>query len=92
MGSTTDQGRVIATWLVIGGVVAIVVGVICGAVIEPYLYSIAAVALIDFALAWAFASGRIGPTAQRRDAAEAAGTAAQEAELDPSFNPYARED
>jgi membrane protein implicated in regulation of membrane protease activity len=92
MGSTNDPGRTVAMALVLGGIVAIVVGVLAGLLIEPYLYAIAAVALIDFALAWAFATGRIGTTADRRREAEATGNLAAEAEADPSFNPYARED
>jgi undecaprenyl pyrophosphate phosphatase UppP len=92
MGSTDDQGRTVAMALVLGGVVAIVVGVLAGALIETYLYAIAAVALIDFALAWAFATDRIGISAARRRQAEAGGNLAAEAQADPSYNPYARED
>jgi hypothetical protein len=92
MGSTSDPARTIARSLVLGGIVAIVVGGIAGALVEPYLYAIAAVALIDFALAWAFASGRLGSTAERRRVAQSSGDLAAEAEADPSFNPYARED
>jgi hypothetical protein len=92
MGSTNDQGRTVAVALALGGGVAIVVGVLAGALIETYLYAIAAVALIDFALAWAFATGRIGTTAARRHEAEATGNLATEAQADPSYNPYARED
>jgi hypothetical protein len=89
MGSVNDPGRSVAMALVLGCVVAMVVGVIAGALIDPFLYAIAAVALVDFALAWAFATGRIGTTADRR---QASGDVAAEAEPDPSFNPYARED
>jgi undecaprenyl pyrophosphate phosphatase UppP len=92
MGSTNDPGRTVAMALVLGGVVTIVVGVLAGALIETYLYAIAAVALVDFVLAWAFATGRIGTTAERRREAEATGNLAAETEADPSFNPYARED
>jgi hypothetical protein len=84
VSSRNDPNRTIAAWLVISGVVAIVGGVIAGAVIDPVFYAIAGVSLIDFVVAWAFATGRIGPTADRRRAAEA--------QADPSFNPYARED
>ena len=92
MSSRNEPNRTIATWLVISGVVAIVAGVIAGAAIDPIFYAIAAVSLIDFVVAWAFATGRIGPTADRRRAAEASGDIAAEAQADPSFNPYARED
>jgi hypothetical protein len=84
MSSRNDPNRTIAAWLVISGVVAIVGGVIAGAMIDPVFYAIAGVSLIDFVVAWAFATGRIGPTADRRSAAEA--------QADPSFNPYSRED
>jgi hypothetical protein len=92
MDSRNDANRTIATWLVISGVVAIVGGVIAGALIDPVFYAIAAVSLIDFVIAWAFATGRIGPTADRSRGAEASGDLAAEAQADPSFNSYARED
>jgi hypothetical protein len=48
-------------------------------------------ALLDFGLAWAYATGRMGPRSLRRRA-HAAGDAATAAAADPSYNPYARED
>ena len=84
--------RALALSLVIGGLITIALGVWLGATVESVLYVVSAVGLVDFALAWAFASGRIGPLAQRRRDAEASGDAAALAGVDPSYNPYARED
>jgi hypothetical protein len=84
--------RVLVGSFVLGGLFVIGVAVYLGAAVSSALYAVALVSLIDFALAWAFATGRIGPLARRRADAEATGGAAAEAELDPSYNPYARED
>ena len=78
--------------MIAGGIVVIAVAIYLGATISTPLYAVAAFALIDFWLAWAFASGRMGPAAARRREAEASGSPAAEAEFDPSYNPYARED
>ena len=80
--------------LVLGGILMIAVGVAVGLIVEPIFFALAAFGVVDFALAWLFASGRIGPGAKRRraEAAGAAGAAAAEAQADPSYNPYARED
>ena len=77
--------------LVSGGVLLIVVAVFLGATVDPLLYAIAAFSLVDFALAWAYASGRIGPGAERRRLAREPGAAAG-LEQDASYSPYARED
>jgi hypothetical protein len=92
MGSASDPGRTVAMALVLGGVVSVAVGVLAGALIETYLYAIAALALIDFALAWAFATGRIGATAARHRTAGAGEDLAAQAQADPSYNTYARDD
>ena len=92
MGSAHDPRRMVAMALVLGGIVTIVVGVLAGALIEPFLYAIAAFALLDFALAWAYSTGRLGYSADRDEAAQAPGDITAQAEADPSFNPYARED
>lgn len=76
----------------ISGVFTIVIAVILGATIDPLLYLIALVAVIDFLFAWLFASGRIGPAARERREAESTGDAASVAQEDPGYNPYARED
>jgi len=49
------------------------------------------VGILDCVLGGLFQSGRIGPLAGRRRAA-APGEAAEIADADPDFNPYARED
>jgi len=79
--------------MVLSGVVTLVLGVVMGALVWTPLYFIAALALVDFALAWAFASGRIKATANvsvRTETVPADDVARVEA--DPSYNPYARED
>ena len=88
----TRPERVLALSLVTGGLITIAVAIFLGATVEPFLYAIALVAIADFALAWAYATGKLGPGAQRRREAEASGQAAAVAEADPSYNPYARED
>ena len=87
-----DPSRVLGVSLAASGVLMIIVAIWLGATVDPVLYVIAAVGLADFVFAWLFATGRIGPAARRRRAAEASGDAAAEAEIDPSYNPYARED
>ncbi|HEX2129228.1 MAG TPA: hypothetical protein VHF58_08420 [Solirubrobacterales bacterium] len=78
--------------LVLGGLFTIGVAVYLGSAVDSVLYLIALVGLADFAVAWAFRTGRIGPLAQRRRPAGAGGNVAAELERDPSYNPYARED
>jgi hypothetical protein len=87
----SQQVRMLVLALYLAGVITIAVGIAVGIAVDPILFAIAALGLVDFALARMFASGRIGPLAARRKAIES-GHAAQAAEADPSFNPYARED
>jgi hypothetical protein len=88
-----QQGpRLIALSLAAGGVITIALAIYLGATVSSALYAIALVSLVDFAMAWAYLTGRLGPAAQRRRAAEASGDVVAEVELDPSYNPYARED
>ena len=87
-----QAARLVALALALGGLFTIGLAVYLGSAVSSGLYLIAIVALTDFAAAWAFATGRIGPLAQRRRAAEERGELATELERDPSFNPYARED
>ena len=86
--SSADLRRnrsVVATALTISGIATIVVAIVLGAIVEPYLYAIAVIGLVDFVLARLFASGRLGAQPTGADAATIA-------ESDPSYNPYARED
>jgi hypothetical protein len=90
-GSRTDPertARTLALVLTIAGVVTIVVGVVLGAIVTPLLYLIALSAIFDFALAYAYATGRIGTG----DQVTATPEGPQAAGEDPSYNPYARED
>ena len=84
--------QVLVIALVIGGLITIAVGVFLGATVSSALYLIALASGIDFALAWAYSSGRLGPTAQRQQEAKATGDVAAITESDPTYNPYARED
>jgi hypothetical protein len=77
--------------LKLSGVITIVFAIALGILISPILFAIAVLAIVDFAIARAYASGVIGPLAARRRA-QASGDAALIAESDPSYNPYARED
>ncbi len=89
--SPQETARSPAIMLTVSGVITIAFALVAGLVIEPFLFAVALVGIGDFVLAKLFASGRIGPLAQRRRAA-ASGDAAAIAERDPGFNPYARED
>jgi hypothetical protein len=92
-GTPPASGRTVGLALALSGIVTLVVGVVLGATVEPFLYAIAAISIVDFALAWAFATDRLGPGAARRRAATAgeAAVAAEAAAADPSYTPYARE-
>ena len=84
--------HILALSLIVAGVVTIAIAIFLGATVSSGLYAIAAVSIIDFGLAWAYGTGRLGPAAERRREAKAAGDTATAAEIDPSYNPYARED
>ena len=84
--------QILVIALVVAGVITLVLGLLLGAMVNSALYLIALASGIDFGLAWAYSSGRLGPAAQRRQEAEATGDAAAITESDPSYNPYARED
>ena len=83
-------GRVVNV-LYLSGVITIVLGIVLGFVISPILFALVAVGVSDFVIGGLFSSGRIGPLAAERKAAES-GDAAVIAESDPAFNPYSRED
>ena len=83
--------RKVAAALYVSGVVTLIFGLLLGLLVDPLFLFIAAFGLVDFAIARAYETGRIGPLAKRREA-EASGDAATVAESDPSYNPYARED
>jgi hypothetical protein len=91
--SDTPEGaaRKVAAALYVSGAVTLVFGLFLGLLIDPLFLFIAAFALVDFAIARAYETGRIGPLAKRREA-EASGDAATIAESDRTYNPYARED
>ena len=86
-----DSVRRLVMVLSLSGAITVVLGIVLGFVVSPALFAAVALGIADFVIAKLFASGRIGPLAARRAAAEA-GDAAAVAETDPSFNPYARED
>ena len=84
-----DQRRtrsVLATTLTISGIATIGIAIALGIAIDPLLYLVALVGIVDLILARLFATGRLGGASS--DPADAAAAA----EVDPSFNPYARED
>jgi hypothetical protein len=83
-------------WLVRGllaaAVLTLVVAIVVGALVGPWGYVIALSSVADLVVARLFATGRIGPLAQRRRQAQASGELGSVTEADPSYNPYARED
>jgi hypothetical protein len=81
--------------LYVSAVVTAVVAVVLGALVSPFLFAIALLALFDLWLARAYASGRLRLGSEPRLARpEEAGVVegADAAAADPSYNPYARED
>ena len=74
--------------LVISGVVIIVVALILAATVDPIAGFAALLGVIDLGLAWAFASGRFGGSAD----VGSEGAPREDPAEDPSYNPYARED
>jgi hypothetical protein len=86
------QVRVLILAFVLSGIFVIALAVALAILLDPLYLAIALFSLVDFAVAWAVATGRMGPRSLRRkaEAASAAGDAAEAA--DPSYNPYARED
>jgi hypothetical protein len=95
-GPTQQSRRILVNSLIAGGVLMVAVGIFVGLWQGAAFFLLAVVGLIDLALAWAFASGRIGLSgASVVGASEPPATgpdvAVQEATDDPSYNPYARE-
>lgn len=82
--------RLLVLSMLAGAVITVALAIYLAAAVEPFLIAIAAIALIDLGIAWAFASGAIGPRAEMRR--EAAANPSVASEADPSYNPYARED
>jgi hypothetical protein len=92
LGARDQSVRVMALSLAIGGVFTVAVAIFLGATVDPVLYAIALLSLVDFGLAWAYGTGRVAPVARARRELEESGQVTEAAELDPSYNPYARED
>lgn len=74
--------------LVGSGLFTIAVGVVLALTVDPILIVIALVGLIDFGLARAYATGKLGSPGPQVPDDLAPGDESQ----DPSYNPYARED
>jgi hypothetical protein len=77
----------VARALAVSGVVIIVVALVLAATVNPIAGFAALLGVIDLGLAWAFASGRFGGSAEVDNEA-----APPDPAEDPSYNPYARED
>jgi hypothetical protein len=75
--------------LTISGVVAIAAGLVLGLVVEPLLFVIALVGVMDLVVARVIGSGRLGRASV---ASAAGGEESADPAADPSYNPYARED
>jgi uncharacterized membrane protein len=89
--TSQDSVRRVVSALYLSGAITVVVGIVLGFAIEPALFGIVALGIVDCVIAGLFQSGRIGPLAAQRRVADS-GDAAAVAEADPTFNPYARED
>jgi len=92
----------------VSAVVTVVLAVVLGALVSPFLYAIALFAVLDVLLARGYASGRLRMAADPRLGRPAEGgvvpgpgadspeggtsSDADAAAADPSYNPYARED
>jgi hypothetical protein len=57
--ATDRSRRILLQSLIAAGILMVVAGVIAGLWLGPEFFLIALVGLVDFALAWAFASGRL---------------------------------
>ena len=82
--SAQSNRALVARVMVISGIATIVIAIVLGIVVEPVLFAIAGVGILDLVMARVFASGALGSAS-----GDATGPAAGE---DPSYNPYARED
>jgi hypothetical protein len=82
--STSANPRAVAGYLYLSAAITIVVGIALGFVVGPVWFAVVAVGLLDIVVARLFASGRLGGAGKSDPVAAA--------EVDPSYNPYARED
>jgi hypothetical protein len=86
--SSTDLRRV-ASWLYLSAAISVVAGILFGLTITPIFFALVAVGMLDGAIAYLFSSGRLGAGGS---AAPSDDPATGDAAIDPSYNPYARED
>jgi hypothetical protein len=77
------QARALIGSLVFGGVMTMVAAVLLAGLVSPFFAALALFGFADFWLAWMFASARLGPLAELKRT---------DPGVDPSYNPYARED
>jgi hypothetical protein len=77
--------RSVTGYLYLSAAITIVIGIVLGFMMGPVWFAVVAVGILDGILARLFASGRLGGGGGASDTAAAA-------EVDPSYNPYARED
>ena len=83
--SSADLSAV-APWLYLSATIMVVAGIVLGVAVGAVYFVIVGVGLIDGVLAYLFSSGRLSARAA------ASPDDAAQAEADPSYNPYARED
>jgi len=76
--------------LALSGVATLLIGVLIGLLLTPWGFAAAAFGLADFAFIGLVRSGVVG--SYRGGGAETGPAGAEAPELDPSSNPYARED
>lgn len=75
------------------GVATIVAGVVLGLVVEPVLFAIAGVGVMDLVVARVIGSGRVGRASVGSAEGDTSAADPDPADpADPSYNPYARED
>lgn len=80
---------IIGPALMTSGVLTVVVGVVLALAVEPVLALIAVVGIIDFGLAWAYATGRLG--SPRPQAADDLPRSTRPRTRRTTLTPYARE-
>ena len=93
--SPESNRRTFASALLAVGVLTVAVGIILGIAVDPILFLVAALGLLDFILAALFASGRLGSTPYDQPPGEPLldpDVVGAEPSDDPSYNPHARED
>jgi Flp pilus assembly protein TadB len=91
---TSASPQTLIRLMYVSALVTVLVAIILGALVSPFLFAIALLAIVDLWLARAYATGRLRMASDPRLARPEEGGVVEgdAATADPSYNPYARED